>query len=65
MTPRIKVVGLGLHLEIWGRQLHSGDIIRIPEEDYWYLKTMWPDRIYDLTPKKETTYGGLTFYDYT
>lgn len=30
-----------------------------------YLKTMWPDRIYDLTPKKETTYGGLTFYDYT
>ena len=35
MTPRIKVVGLGLHLEIWGRQLHSGDIIRIPEEDYW------------------------------
>jgi hypothetical protein len=35
VTPRIKVVGLGLHLEIWGRQLHSGDIIRIPEEDYW------------------------------
>ena len=65
MTPRIKVVGIGLHLEIWGRQLHSGDIIRIPEEDYRYLKTMWPDHIYDLTPKKETTYGGLTFYDYT
>ena len=53
MTPRIKVVGIGLHLEIWGRQLHSGDISRIPEEDYWYLKTMWPDRIYDLTPRRK------------
>jgi hypothetical protein len=52
-----KLVGFGLSLRDWTwmgtppRDFDPGDIKWISEEEFWYLKTMWPDCIFDLTPK--------------
>lgn len=54
---RTKVIGFGMRIENWRWMgsspvdIDPGDIRRMSEEEFWYLKTMWPDSIYDLTPK--------------
>ena len=53
-----KLVGFGVGFHGWQwngsppRDIDPGDIKWISDEEFWYLKTMWPDRIYDLTPKR-------------
>ncbi len=53
-----KLVGFGLQLHNWvwmgsrSRDFDPGDVKWISTEEFWYLKTMWPDHIFDLTPKR-------------
>ena len=62
MTTGTKLVGFGMRLENWRwmgsapRDFDPGDIKRLSEEEFWYLKTMWPEHIYDLTPKPHDPY---------
>lgn len=62
MTAGTKLIGFGMRLQNWSWMgsppcdLDPGDVKRLSEEEYWYLKTMWPDYIYNLTPKPSDPY---------
>ena len=60
-----KFVGFRMKLSGWTwmgsqpRDFDPGDIAWLSEEEYWYLKTTWPDHIFDLTPAPVDAFRGV------
>ena len=54
-----KLVGFGMGIYDWKwhggppRSFDPGDLAWLSEEEFWCLKTLWPDYIYNLTPIRE------------
>jgi hypothetical protein len=59
-SDNYKLVGFGMRLEnFMGKDYDPGDIARLSDSDFWYLKTMWPDAIFDLTPVRRDPFSEV------
>lgn len=59
-----KLVGFDMRLEnFMGRDYDPGDVVRLSDSDFWYLKTMWPDAIFNLTPVQRDVFSEVFYND--